>query len=201
MKKSITILLILIGTATSLVSNGQTFEVSDKGMDVVIKGTSSLHDWEMDLTNINCGVQFKQEGSLLKSIENVSFSAKETDLKSESSLMDKKAYDALKTETYPEIKFSSVSTSDFIVENNKFKGTLKGKLNVAGQTRDVVVPFSGTIIDNNTINVTGSTDLNMSSFNIVPPTAMLGALKTGDKITVSFNLQLVQKNQYNVSIK
>jgi polyisoprenoid-binding protein YceI len=195
MKKAITGILIMILAGFSIVSNGGTFELAKTGTEVVIKGTSSLHDWKMDLKIINCGVQFKQEGNTLKSIDNVSFSCKARDIKSESSIMDNKAYDALKAKTYPEIKFTWVSTSGLITDGNKFSGNLKGKLIVAGETRDIIIPFTGNCIDNNTISVIGSTDISMSNFNITPPTAMLGTLKTGDKISVSFTFQFVQKAQ------
>ena len=131
----------MILTGFSIVTIGGTFELAKAGTEVVIKGTSSLHDWSMDLKIVNCNVQFKQEGTTLKSIDNVSFSCKATDLKSESSLMDNKAYDALKAKAYPEIKFTWVSTSGLTTDGNKFSGNLKGKLVVAGETRDVTIPF------------------------------------------------------------
>jgi hypothetical protein len=195
MKKAITGILIVILTGFTTRSIGATYELAKTGAEVVIKGTSSLHDWSMDLKIINCGAQFKQEGTIIKSIDNVFFSCKVNDIKSESSIMDNKAYDALKAKAYPEIKFNWVSTNGLISDGNKFNGNLRGKLIVAGETRDVTISFNGSFSDNNTIIVTGSTDINMSNFNMIPPTALLGTLKTGDKITVAFNLQFIQKAQ------
>ncbi|MCX6325744.1 MAG: YceI family protein [Bacteroidia bacterium] len=194
MKKVIIVILLMILAEGLMVSKGQTFELSKTGTEVLIKGTSSLHDWEMGLKVINCGVRLNQEGSLLKNIDNVTFSCKATDIKSEYTLMNKRTYEALKADAFPEIKFSWISTMGLITENKKFKGSLQGRLIVAGVTRDVIISFSGIFIDSNTINITASTDLNMSSFNIIPPTFMMGALKTGDKISVSFSLQFVQNN-------
>jgi len=34
----------------------------------------------------------------------------------------------------------------------------------------------------------------MSDFDITPPTAMLGTLKTGDKVKVSFSFQFLMKS-------
>jgi polyisoprenoid-binding protein YceI len=195
MKKAITGIAIMILIGFSTVSSGASFELSKKGTGIVIKGTSSLHNWEMILKTINCEVQFNQEGSLVRSIDNITFSCKAKDIKSESNLMDSKAYAALKADAFPEIKFTLISTTGLVSDGKKFNGNLKGKLNIAGETRDVMFPFNGNYIDSNTIEITGSADLSMSSFNITPPTAMLGALKTGDKISVSFNLQFIQKTQ------
>jgi hypothetical protein len=195
MKNTIKILLLLVSAGLSLLSEGQAFELSKTGTAVVIKGTSSLHDWEMNLKAFNSNFQLNQEGSLIKGFENVTFSCKATDIKSEYSLMDKKAYDALKADDFPEIKFSAISGNVLTAEGKTFKGSLSGELNVAGETHDVIIPFNGIFTDNKTINITASTDLAMSSFNITPPTAMMGALKTGDKISVLLSLQFVQKTQ------
>ena len=193
MKNTNKILLLLVLTGFSLLSEGQIFELSKTGTNVVIKGTSSLHDWEMNLKAFNSDFRLNQEGSLIKGFENVTFSCKATDIKSESSLMDKKAYDALKADDFPEIKFSGISSTGLVADGKKFTGTIRGKLNVAGETQEVTIPFNGAFSDNKTIDIVASTDLAMSSFNITPPTAMLGALKTGDKISVSLSLQFVQK--------
>jgi polyisoprenoid-binding protein YceI len=184
--------IFLILTSLSLMSVGQTYEVSKAGAAVVIKGTSSLHDWEMDLKVINSAFHLQQQGTTIAGFENVTFTCKAKDIKSESSLMDDKAYNALKADDYPEIKFSGISATGLVADGKKISGNLKGKLNLAGASQDVTIPFNGTFIDAKTINITASTDLTMSSFNITPPTAMLGALKTGDKISVSFSMQFVQ---------
>jgi Cu/Ag efflux protein CusF len=195
MKRSIKILLAFVLTGFSLLSEGQTFELSKTGTSIAIKGTSSLHDWEMDLKVFNSGFRLNQEGSLIKGLDDVTFTCKATDIKSESSLMDKKAYEALKADDFPEIKFSGISGTGLVAEGKKITGNLKGKLNVAGETQEVTIPFNGTFTDNKTINIVASTDLTMSSFNITPPTAMLGALKTGDKISVLFSMQFVRTVQ------
>ena len=195
MKNTVKISLLLVLAGLSLLSQGQPFEVSITGTAVAIKGTSSLHDWKMDLKVFNSGFQLNQEGSLIKGFDNVTFTCKATDIKSESSLMDNKAYNALKAEDFPEINFSGISTTGLVAEGKKFTGNLNGKLHVAGETQDVTIPFDGSFVDSETINIIASYDLTMSSFNITPPTFLLGALKTGDKISVSFSLQFVQKAQ------
>ena len=193
MKIAITIISILICTGLSKVSKETTFELSENSGEMIITGTSSLHDWEMTLKSINCKAQIEHEGTLLKSIDNISFSCKATDIKSESSLMNKKAYDALKADAFPEIKFSWISTKGLVSEGINFNGNITGKLYIAGETREAIIPFNGTFVDNNTVVVTGAAELQMSSFKITPPTALLGSLKTGDKISVSFTLQFNQQ--------
>jgi hypothetical protein len=44
------------------------------------------------------------------------------------------------------------------------------------------------MISGNRIQIKGSKKVKMTDFNISPPTAMLGTLKTGDEVTISFTL-------------
>ena len=92
MKNTIKTILLFVFAGFSLLSEGQTFELSKTGTVVSINGTSSLHDWKMDLKEFNSGFQLNQEGSLIKGFNNVTFTCKATDIKSESSLMNNKAY-------------------------------------------------------------------------------------------------------------
>ena len=188
MKKMIFGLLFLFIISVSMVSE-EMFIISKNESEMVINGTSTLHDWKMDLKIVDGKMNVNHNGIILTDINNVSFSCKEKDIKSESSIMDKKAYEALKSEKYPEIKFVGISTSNVIIEDKKFKGTLKGNLSLAGETEEVNIPFRGTFDNNNTISVTGNIDIKMSDFEIVPPTALMGAIEACDAIMVSFSFK------------
>jgi polyisoprenoid-binding protein YceI len=85
---------------------------------------------------------------------------------------------------------------DISTDNNKFRNNLIGNLFAAGKSIPVSIPLDGVLSNingNKRIDVSGEINLSMSDFNIVPPTAILGTLKTGDRITVSFTLQFLQK--------
>jgi hypothetical protein len=187
--------LLLAGITVS--QKNQSFELSKEKASFLVTGTSTLHDWKMDLNIFDCTANFVVDGPRLTSIDQVTFNCKATDLKSDNSLMDKKAYSALKSSTFPEIKFNGVSPIEISANNNKFTDNLRGNLFIAGKSIAVSIPINGTISSvngNNIIEISGETDLKLSNFNIVPPTAMLGALKTGDGIKVSFSLQFTQKS-------
>lgn len=183
--------LITLALAPFL-ANGQAYELSPSGNKVVITGTSSLHDWEMDVTQFRSGFTLIREGSSVKNIENTTFSCKSRDIKSDNSIMNKKTYDALKADEFPEIKFTGTTVTNMVSDGNNLKGTLTGKLSLAGQTRDISVPFTGTVNDKG-LSIKSSAEVTFSGFGMEPPTAMLGTLKTGDKVKVEFNLQYNQK--------
>lgn len=67
--------------------------------------------------------------------------------------------------------------------------TVKGDLTIAGVTKPAEIT-AGYTFSGNTLTITGSHQLLMSNFGIKPPTAMMGSLKTGDEVTVEFDLNL-----------
>jgi polyisoprenoid-binding protein YceI len=183
-------LLLIIFALSATFSKPSVYEVSDGEAVLIVAGTSSLHDWEMKLDKFDCEVAFTNEGFTMKSIDQVKFSCKASDIKSGNKIMDRKTYDALKADREPEIIFISEKATEIVTGDKSFKGKLVGKLIAAGKTKEILIPFEGQITDNYLISVKGKTDLKMSDFNITPPTAMLGTLKTGNEISVSFSVKL-----------
>lgn len=101
--------------------------------------------------------------------------------------MDNKTYDALKKKKYPNISFKIESPEK--VELNNGTGPVKGQLNIAGKTKQVELPCSFNFENKNMVDVTGKIQINMTDYGVDPPTAMLGALKTGEKVYVEYDLQ------------
>lgn len=178
-------------------SGGQVFELSKKGSSVSISGTSTLHNWKMVLKNFDCTADFVLENSRLKSVDNAAFNCKVTDLKSESSLMDKKAYSALRSDIYPDIMYNMIESSEADRDNNLLQENFKGLLSIAGTSRNISLPVTISVSGSGTetgIDVKGEAELKMTDFDISPPVLMLGTLKTGDKVKVSFSLLFVRKS-------
>ncbi|HBE40710.1 MAG TPA: hypothetical protein DDW27_05820 [Bacteroidales bacterium] len=194
MKSRIIRVLMLTIAVTAMTSFEKYYELSKEGNEILISGTSNLHDWKMNVIESICEAEFDTEALRLRSINMVNFSCKPTDIKSNSNLMDRKTYDALKADKFPVIKFSLSSETEIKSDDRKFSGNLKGTLLVAGLTKQVEIPFSGNVNDDNSLRVEGSVDLKMSDFKVSPPTALLGTLKTGDLISISFSLKLLSKS-------
>lgn len=143
--------------------------------NIKIDGTSTLHDWTMTST------QGSFSGNLSgNAINDVKFVLKSTSIKSKESAMDKNAYKSLQTSKYPEITFTAPS---IIVGSS----TLSGNLTVAGTTRGVKIPVTVTKSGDAYV-IKGNTRIKMSAFGITPPSFMMGTIKTGDDITITFNV-------------
>lgn len=152
---------------------------------VIIKGTSTLHNWEEKALIFDCKLTLTITENQIISIENILFTCASEGIESGNSLMNSKTYDALKSKKFPQIKFSYKNIEKLNTVQNKFSLLITGDLYIAGVNQHVTIPVIGTI-QNNIIQIEGSKDLILTDFGISPPTAVLGTIKTGNQITVSY---------------
>lgn len=176
------LLLLTICIATSLVLHAQA-EYKLTHSKVQIAGTSTLHDWVADVTKTTGHATLGIDNGTLTNIHQVSITMDAKTIKSEKgSGMDKNIYKALNTEKYPSISF--VLTKLTPVSANKVNA--EGKLTIAGKTQTItMLVHSKTNLKGDYV-FTGSKALKMTDFQIEPPVVLLGTLKTGDDITITF---------------
>jgi polyisoprenoid-binding protein YceI len=184
-----TIRVIVIGLIVTLNTySQQPLKLFANGSIMTIKGTSSLHDWEEKVEKFNVQLVLKFSNMEIAGVDKVLFTCQSASITSENSLMTNKTHDALLVEKNPEIVFSMLSVEKLNSVNGRFSGILIGDLKLAGVIKRVSIAFTG-INENNKLTITGSKDIRMNDYSIKPPTAMLGTLKTGEIVTISFMLQ------------
>ncbi|HLZ86376.1 MAG TPA: YceI family protein [Puia sp.] len=160
-------------------------------VDLIVSGTSTLHDWNMKSVKADCSGVFSLNGAgQITAVEGLVFSTPATALKSEHTSMDNNAYKALKTDRNPVIVYTVTSVSVAAANGGATLVTCNGKLSIAGATRDEQIVALCKPNGDNTISVSGTEKISMKDFSIEAPTFMLGTIKTGNDITLSFALQL-----------
>jgi polyisoprenoid-binding protein YceI len=157
----------------------------------VIQGTSSLHDWEMMSQSFTGALQIGINGQPLD-FENIQLKVRVTSLKSGKKIMDKKCYNALKHEDFPDIICRFKSISNIKSQGpNVYTARLEGSLDIAGVLKTVNIDV-GIQKKEGIITINGAKPLKMSDFEVEPPKALLGTLKTGNDITIIFNLNFLE---------
>jgi polyisoprenoid-binding protein YceI len=156
-----------------------------------IKGSSNVHDWESNIETLTgtASVSFGESGDI--QITDCKVSIPVQSIKSsKGSRMDKKTMKALNETEYPNIEFALVSFGNVVKTNNKFTADAKGNLTVAGEKRTIDMVINGTQLANGSIEIECTKDMKMTDFNIKPPTALLGTMRTHDEITIEFKIVL-----------
>jgi polyisoprenoid-binding protein YceI len=181
--KVVMLAAVLLGAAGSLMAQS-SYQLS--AYAVTINGTSNLHNWNEKAEKISGKGDVKQNADKSFTLQSFSVAVPVKSIKSdEGSIMDNKTYNALKAGKFPEIIFSLTEPLNVPDGANSYAATAKGRLTIAGATRAVTMPVKITIEDKK-ITVEGVQVIKMTDFGTNPPTAMLGMLKVGDQVSVSF---------------
>lgn len=155
--------------------------------NVTIAGTSTMHDWTMTSTGANYNATFEvnADGTPSK-LSMVTFTLPAESLKSHEKAMDKNAYKSLNTDKYKDITFQLTAAK---ITGKTIACT--GNLTISGTTKPVEVDVTYEA-KNGTLVCKGSKKIKMTDFKVEPPSFMFGTIKTGDEITVSFDVILTQ---------
>ena len=189
MKKVITILLTILvtsGVFSQELNKSKTLNIKLPS-SVLIKGTSTLHDWESVVEKTYAKLTLENIDSV-KLIETLKVKVMSTSIKSGKRLMDRLTYKALKAKQHRWIIF--VFTSGELISENNLEVVIKltGDLTIAGVTKSISV-LTNMNKKGDYIYLTGAHKLKMTDFGITPPKAIFGTIKTGDEITIEFNLK------------
>lgn len=184
------IALFLIGALGMARLQAQTNYQSNNGQ-VTVKGTSTLHDWDMKSSKGQTKATFGISGDQVTSITALTFSVAAESLKSDKSGLDKNAYKALNTDKHKQISFTMTSGTVTAGAGNKLKITATGNLTISGQSKRVTLTADGQYNPTDkSITVNGSTKFKMSEYQVKAPVLMMGTIKTGDDITIDYQVKL-----------
>lgn len=181
MKRTIALLVLILATAAAFADRF----TSVKGSSVTIRGTSSLHEWTMKGTVIDGEIVAPPIDQWGGSPAKVTVTIPVKSLKSEHARMDELMASALKADKNPTIRYE-LSAAMPKGDMTAFTVRAKGKLTIAGVTKEVDITVAGARNSSGQYVLTGEAPLKMTDFGIKPPTAMLGTIKTGDAVTVKF---------------
>lgn len=77
-------------------------------------------------------------------------------------------------------KITEISAGNFTVET-------QGDLTISGVTKRINQTFAVKIVGKKAI-VSGKTKIDMTTYSVKPPTALMGTIKTGKDVTVDFKV-------------
>lgn len=167
-------------------TTAQETKLNTPASKVTLYGTSNIHDWEMTAATMRGAALFTMDKSTLTAIEKLKFVVDAESLKSGKKAMDNNTYKALKTSTHKEITYILTScTTAKSLGNQAYDITTMGKLTVAGVTKDIPITFLAKV-DGKNVVLSGEVKLNMTTYNVEPPKALMGTIKTGDALTIKF---------------
>lgn len=160
----------------------KTFQLDGKP-ELKVSGTSTLHDWDMPSSTATGTMVATETAGKLTDIKSLSIDMPSESIKSGKKGMDKKAYEALKTNKHKTVQFDLKSAS-----KAGDTWTLVGTFNIAGVTKQVSIKAKETVASG-TYTLAGFHAFKLTDYGIEPPKAMMGTIKTGDDVKIAFNVK------------
>jgi polyisoprenoid-binding protein YceI len=182
--RNFTILLTSVLFSISSALTAQNFSIVPQSASINVHGTSNVHDWDMKPTKVTGELGINSS----KQVSAITIKVEVKSLKSGNGIMDGKTYDAFDYKKNPYIVFQLTEVSQAKLTDNDTEITLTGNLSFAGATRKISIKTVGKITKSGDYQLKGSVPLKMTDFKMKPPTAMLGTMKTGDAVTVKFDV-------------
>jgi polyisoprenoid-binding protein YceI len=201
MKPISRILMITIIVAFWSYAHSQTTYVTAGNQEIIIAGTSNVHDWEEKAETFGGAgmITWNADGSFNLSSLLVKIDCKAIK-SSHGSIMDGKTYDALNADKFPTITYK-LTTALMNITSSASGITINtvGQITIAGVTKPISMQVRVTANSGGQLLFEGTKAIKMSDFGVSPPTAFLGAMKVGDDVTLKFKASF-SKGQANAQL-
>lgn len=107
--------------------------------------------------------------------------------------MDKNTYKALNTTKNPNISFTLTSAGITATGGNNYQINAVGKMSIAGVVKQTDLQATGKYNPaDKSFTVTGVKKMKMTDYSVDPPKALMGTIKTGDAISISYTLKFTK---------
>lgn len=179
-----TIITLLVVFTFSIAVNAQKGYNLDANTSFSVSGTSTMHDWTMKSASKTGTANLTVTNSKLADINSIDITLLAESIKSEKKSMDKVAYETLKTDKFKNIKYVLKSAEKV----NETTWNLTGTYTIAGVSKVLKTQVKATVAANGAVTLQGSNKITFTEFGMKSPTAMFGAIKTGEDLTIKFNL-------------
>ncbi|SHG36406.1 Polyisoprenoid-binding protein YceI [Fodinibius roseus] len=175
----------------------QTTEYTiDKSSTMVINGTSNIKDWKAEVEEMNAKISLTpsllEQDSMASPVSQFSLTIPVKEIESGKGGMNRKIYGALKEEDHPEIMFNLISAAlaDTVQSAELFTLKVEGNLSVAGTVNEVSFPVKGTRVGEDNYRFEGTYGINMKDYDVDPPSAIFGTIKSREEVEIKFNILL-----------
>lgn len=181
------LLVVLAAPRVSAQDNSQTYTLKE-GSKMMVYGTSTIHDWEVEAEGIQGSVTISSDSSM--AIDAASITVPVEKMESGKGGMNKKMYGALDKKKHPNItyKLTEATIDSMDTDAQTFKVNTTGDLTIAGATQSIKMTLDGKKAADGSYAFTGSKSINMTDYKVDPPSAVFGTIKSGEEVTIKFDL-------------
>ena len=154
--------------------------------EVVLDGSSNVADWRCRGTAIDA--EMTVAAADLNEVIDFDLNIPVNTFRCGNRVMESDMREALKADRHPNVTFSFREVLESDVVGNHV--TIVGDLTLAGVTRKIDLNVSAQRLSRTSFRVRATLPLRMTDFGITPPSALFGAIRARNSLTVRFDLIL-----------
>lgn len=175
----------------------------EEGGELWIEGSASIVDYKCNAEQLSGNGNIENTATPRENVKKhgavtITVSIPVSSLECGKRGMNKDMYEALKAEKYSHISYElldavlaeedSAATANRESEGNWMNIKTTGVLEIAGVKDTTVVYVRGQVLNHDRFKVKGSKQINMETYDIKPPTALMGLIRASSELTVHFNV-------------
>jgi polyisoprenoid-binding protein YceI len=149
-----------------------------------LEGTSTVRSYKCSASKLDVTAIGEPTAAPAEIVKTASLVVPVAQLDCGNKTMNEHMRKALKADKFQQISWTMTS---YDVQGSSV--TVDGKLTIAGKENAIQLKGTGTA-ENGVIRFKGSKQFKMTEYGVKPPSLMLGTMKVGDPVTVSFDLVL-----------
>ncbi len=161
--------------------------------ELTVDGTSNTGDWTVNATEITGLLKMHANASAeAPGIQDVQMTIPTEKIKGRNILMSKNLQQTLKVKQYKEISYTLKQVIDSAVSDeapNVFTMNTLGDLTIGGETREIAMTVSGTMLENGQVHLEGSYSFKMSEYNLTDRRFMFGRFVLADEVNINYKVK------------
>ena len=182
------LLSVFVLATTAAAAGAQSAKIAlAPASSVTVEGTSNVHNWHATSTELTSTIQMAAPPAAGSKVESVTLSLPVVSLKSGKGGLDKNLHKALKADQNPTITFV-MKTYNAQPQGDAFAAVITGLLTVNGVEKEITANATMSGDTKTGLKALGSATFKMTDFGVKPVTALMGTIRTGDQVTVKFDL-------------
>lgn len=162
------------------------------GSTVRVSGTSNVHDWTCSTNRVTGTLTGQGTAAALTALSDLTVTVPVAALDCRNSTMNTNMRRAMNASANPTVRFTMATAAVTPGANGRSTVAGSGQLTINGQTRAVRVTATGEPGTGGRTRFQGTVPINLPDFGITPPTAMMGTMRTGARVTVAFDVLVGQ---------
>jgi polyisoprenoid-binding protein YceI len=159
-----------------------------------IDGDSNVRSWDADVKTVDGKLVLTDVENLSldtmtkESFKEMTFTMPVESIDSGTRGLTRNIHNYLKEDDHPNITFKLNRVTDIQKENGSAKITAEGVINAAGKDHNVTMNVTARMNNDGSVNFSGEQTLLMTSFDIDPPTAVMGTVRARDEFKVIYSV-------------